>query len=498
MPAAIEPPGFATPRHNLNAVEVFAGIFLAWTLFGLLNVYPGHVHYDTAEVAMWAALEPDLGYRKHPPLMPWLFRLYGLIVPLDWITLTILAGINITVGAYAVWRIGCMVLGEDRAPAVMSIFIASPYSTWAALKLDHNAILVSLWPLAVWAFLAAMRRPDAWRGALLGVAAAAAMYAKYTSALLLLALGVAALLDPRRSSFFRAPAPWVAAGVAALLIAPHAWWAQANPVAALGLVTQEVAPGSPRAIVLRNISLLLPSIAMSIGALAVFGRVRFHLTAELRILVIAIAIPYAIILLLTLGFGLRGSPAWAMPVFAVLPVLLAAPVAAPPQRLFSRLQWAFRGLLIAIVAVAPLLLMSRFRQSEGTASEPRHEVAASAIAVWRQATTQPLHIVAGEHRFAMAAHLVAVERPRVWSMFEEPTPWITPALIDRHGMLALCLPGSRLCGEAMRQLVGRRGWLCEVSAQRSWRGVVGPRLVLAVVIVPPQGVPVDGRCPPPG
>lgn len=238
MPAPSEQTAFAAPRLTVAAVEALAGIFLAWTLFGLLNVYPGHVHYDTAEVAMWAALEPALGYRKHPPLMPWLFKLYGLAVPLDWISLTVLAGINITVGAYAVWRIGCLVLGEDRAPVLMAIHIASPYATWAALKLDHNAILVSIWPLTIWAFLEAMRRPDSVRGVLLGMAGAAAMYAKYSSALLVLALGVAAVLDPRRAAFFRSPAPWVAGALAATLFAPHAWWALANPVASMGLVTQ--------------------------------------------------------------------------------------------------------------------------------------------------------------------------------------------------------------------------------------------------------------------
>ena len=56
----------AAPPGTAAAVEFFAAFFLAWTLFGLLNVYPGYVHYDTAEIAMWSTLEPALGYRKHP------------------------------------------------------------------------------------------------------------------------------------------------------------------------------------------------------------------------------------------------------------------------------------------------------------------------------------------------------------------------------------------------------------------------------------------------
>lgn len=486
--------GEADPPGTAAAVEFFAAFFLAWTLFGLLNVYPGHVHYDTAEIAMWSALEPAFGYRKHPPLMPWLFGLVGLVVPLNWITLTILAGLNITLGAFAVWRIACLVLGAERAPVVMAIHLASPYATWLALKLDHNAILVSLWPLVIWAFLNVLRRPTTRNGAILGLACAAAMYAKYTSALLLVALAIAALADRRRMELLGSPAPWVAIAVAGLLLAPHALWAVANPVAAFGLVTQDVVSGSVFSIVARNAGLLLPAAAMA-ACLYLMGRAPLRNRQEIQAIAITVAVPYIAILLATAALHLRGSPAWAMPVFAVLPVLLAARTAPLPQQLQPAAAWAMRTLFVVIVLTAPFLLAHRFQDAEGTAAEPRHELAGEAIAAWRRATDLPLHIVAGEHRFAMAAHLVAPERPRVWSMFEEPTPWITPALVERHGMLALCVPGSELC--RIVESYGAGGaWSCPVSAHRSWRGMTGATFTLVAVIVPPRDtIPARKDCP---
>lgn len=497
VPSTVGGPACAEPPRPLAATEFFLTFFAAWTLFALGSVYPGHVHYDTIEVAMWSTLELSPGYFKHPPLLPWLFKLYGVMFPLNWVTLTVLAGLNITVGAYAVWRIGCLVLGEDRAPVLMAIHIASPLATWSVLKLDHNAILVSLWPLVIWAFLLALRQPTAARGAVLGIAAAAALLAKYSSALLLVALGLAAVLDCRRWIFLRSPAPWVAAAVALVLIAPHAIWALSNPAEAFGLVTQKVAPGSPVQMALRNLALLLPPLCVA-AALYYWNRGPLpDQRAELRIVAIAVAVPYVATLVLTAVFGLRGSPAWATPVFAVLAVLLAATIAALPASALPLSTLACRSFFIVVAAAGPLLFAHRFVNETGTATEPRQELAARAIEVWRHGVGKPLQILAGEHRFAMAAHLLAQERPRVWPRFELPTPWINPGLIDRYGMLGVCLPGTSLCKRAAVQLAARGGWSCTITARRAWLGRTGPETTLLVFVIPPRDFPAaPGSCPP--
>jgi len=81
-----------------------------------------------------------------------------------------LAAFNVTLAAYAVWRIACLTVGEARAPLVAAIYWLSPYTVWHAVKFDHNAILLSTWPLVVWAFLLSVRDPKWWRGLILGLA----------------------------------------------------------------------------------------------------------------------------------------------------------------------------------------------------------------------------------------------------------------------------------------------------------------------------------------
>ena len=57
------------------------------------------------------------------------------------------------------------------------------------------------------------------------------MMGKYWSIFLLAGLGVAALADPRRATYFRSAAPWVTIAVGALVLAPHVAWIVANDFA---------------------------------------------------------------------------------------------------------------------------------------------------------------------------------------------------------------------------------------------------------------------------
>src|SRR5262249_30853480 len=188
----------------------------------LVRVYPGDVHQNTAEIYMWSTLGFKLIYAKHPPLLPWIVGTVNQLVPVNFLVLAALSAFNVTIAAYAVWRIACLTVGEARAMLVVAIYLLSPYTLWHAIKFDHNAILLSTWPFVVWAFLLSLEDPKWWRGLLLGLASAAAMYAKYTSALLLIAVVVAALASPR-ARYFRAPAPYVALASLVLLVAPLTW-----------------------------------------------------------------------------------------------------------------------------------------------------------------------------------------------------------------------------------------------------------------------------------
>ena len=100
---------------SINPALAFVLAFAATAAFALTSRYPGYVHHDTAEIAMWSTLGWPLGLPKHPPLLPWLFRCYSMLVPLNWVTIGLLTAANIVTGAWAVWRIALLMVGEQRA-----------------------------------------------------------------------------------------------------------------------------------------------------------------------------------------------------------------------------------------------------------------------------------------------------------------------------------------------------------------------------------------------
>src|SRR5437764_715979 len=83
---------------------------------------------------------------------------------------------------------------------------------------------VALWTATTLWFLRSFESRRVLDAALAGLFAAAAMYGKYWSIVLLLGLGVAALSDRRRAVYFSSAVPWVTIAVGTLALAPHLAW----------------------------------------------------------------------------------------------------------------------------------------------------------------------------------------------------------------------------------------------------------------------------------
>src|SRR6478672_10845549 len=133
----------STNGASTSAAQVFFFIFfLACTALALLNVYPGDVHRDTSEIYMWGTLGFELIYSRHPPLLPWIVGALNHLVPVNYVVLAALAAFNVTLAAYAVWRIACLTVGEARAVLVVAIYWLCAYTVWRAVRLDHDSILL--------------------------------------------------------------------------------------------------------------------------------------------------------------------------------------------------------------------------------------------------------------------------------------------------------------------------------------------------------------------
>ena len=487
----------------LHPLTAFALAFAAAAVFSLTSRYPGYVHHDTAEIAMWSTLGWPSGLPKHPPLLPWLFRAYSYVVPLDWVSIGVLTAANIVLGAWGVWRIAVLTVGERRGAVALMLYGLAPAGTFFALKLNHNAILVSLWPLTILAFLTCLRartaRASVLSGLAFGALAAAAMLAKYYSGVLLACCFAASLASAARGRFYRMPGGYIAVAAFAVLIAPHAWWLWENRGATLDYAFHE---SEREAHPLRHFLLVAP--AYLLPPLAAFGALRRWLggakgepdgiaQAHYRELLVLALGPFLLTAVFIAVFHLRGATSWSLPDFCIAPVLLAAALPETSNEALARMKrWAVAG-LAAIALAGPIVLIAAFALGDANAIEARAEAARAAGRIWLTAVHRPVALVAGDPQSANAASLVLASKPPAFTNFSLAfAPWVTPQSLASGGLLVICRPSYGSCRpQTVEAAKGREGFVCALSLRRKLLGMTGKLTAVEVTVIAPEGMAID-------
>src|ERR1700694_1123540 len=210
-------------RRERNAAVVLLVYVVLWTLFGAIAKGSQDIHADMSEQFVLAR-ELALGYPKHPPLTMLIVRLWFAVFPAaDW-AYYLLAMANAALALWIAWRLSARFLAGDKRVLGLALLTLVPFFNFHALKFNSNTVLMPLWAGTTLFFLRSFETRRALDAAVAGLCAAAAMYGKYWSAVLLLGLAIAALADPRRASYFRSPAPWITMLVGGAAIAPHLIW----------------------------------------------------------------------------------------------------------------------------------------------------------------------------------------------------------------------------------------------------------------------------------
>lgn len=471
--------------------------FAAAAIFAVTSRYPGYVHHDTAEIAMWSTLGWPAGLPKHPPFLPWLFRAYSYVVPLNWVTLSVLTAANIVAGAWAVWQIARTVLDERRAAVAALLYGLAPAGTFLALKLNHNAILVSLWPLIILAFLkcldAASLRASVMWGIAFGMAAAIGVLAKYYTGVLLAACLIAAVASPDFVTFLKRPAGYVAVLVFALLMTPHALWMLHDS----GGDTVEYALRETGAdehllghfLLVAPLYLAPPVLAFVLLSRSAGAAVPSPLDClRTRELFVLAAGPYLITALFIAAFKLRGATSWSLPDFCVVPVLLAAALASPSAEALARLKRIAAGLLACIAVLGPIWLIATFRAGDANTIEPRAELGVRAGRIFERVVGHAPTLVAGDPQSATSAFLALPSHPQIFTMFALPlAPWVTQERIDREGLLIICRPHTDCEERAETAKAGRVSLSCPLTSRRRLLGLEGRPLTVIVGIIMPRG-----------
>ena len=508
-------------RHGPSATTLFAGV-LACALVLVFALRPlGFVHHDTSEIVMWANTGLSAGFWKHPPFLPWLVYLWSLIAPTDSLGLALLTAINMTVCAFAVWQLARLAGRDDLERAnhglvALLLLAAVPYATFMAIKLNHNAILISLWPLTVLAFLRALERPTVIRGIAFGIVAAAAVLAKYYSFLLLAGCLAASIANRERAiRYYRGPAPYVTIVVFVAAMLPHVMWLFSQPASPLGYafsggVAAAAAPAvgdylrrGPLAALLFLVGSPLVVTPMVLVALflAKFGRggkPGAPHPFEWEIVVLT-AVPWLLTAVVAAIWNLRAPIPWAMPVFVSLPAIVAARVGAVRHQVLRR--WTMSiAIAMPLIAIAGQIGVRQaiIHGTDGV-SDPRSEIASIVTGAWREATGKPLALIGGDPRLVSGTAVFSPDHPQGWPMFSQrQAPWIDSARARSEGFAALCRAADPICIATTEKVaLGQQLVRCPLRRRLAYLGATGPPFeAVLFLVLPSEGAAVPAPvCP---
>jgi hypothetical protein len=433
---------------------VFAALHLTlWTIVPIC-IQP-NPPLDTVEVVAWGH-EWELGYQKHPPLVAWLAEVARLAGGTDalW-PIYLLGQLCVVTAFWAVWQLGLEVADPPRALASVLVLEATGRYTWMTFEFNHSLVdlpCIALSALFLYRALA-RRRLRWWLAA--GAAFGIGVMAKYTILLLAAAVFLLLLSSPRARRRATGPGPACALGVAALIILPHVVWLAANGFPTIAYISER---GRSHATALGRILqpfdflgrqlLMLEFLLLALLLLVAWPPRLRSLDADGRFtrqFLLAIGLgPGVVLALASVVTGMHLRPAWGMPLWSALGVLVlfcldtrSAPVMLRRAVLSCALFAAINVLLGLAEGVA-----GPYWEGKGFRTHfPGRLLATRVTEAWDQRFAVPLPLVAGERWLAGNVAFFAPSRPSVLTdgglgsatLDEAACPWTSIADFRKRG-----------------------------------------------------------------
>jgi 4-amino-4-deoxy-L-arabinose transferase-like glycosyltransferase len=486
-------------RRERTVPTLIAAYVFVWTIYGTIAKGSQDVHFDMGEAVVWSRAV-TLGTPKHPPFSAWLAGGWFSVFPCrDW-AFYLLAMTMAGVALWFAWRLSMQYLSGDKLALATVLLTFVPFYNFHALKFNANTVMTPLWAFATWSFVNSFRERTFGWAALAGLAAAAVMLGKYWGLFLLLGLGISALIDPRRGTYFRSSAPWISVVVGSLAIAPHLAW-----VATHHFVTFSYAMNSHYDSlndVLKSSLLYLPQALAYVCAPVLFAGLASRSVSfttrnlvlprdpdrqlALSILLLPLVMPPVAGLIAHSG----ETALWTMGGWTLLPVVLLSSPALQVSRLLTR-----RTIAIAIVfpfiaiAVAPIAAFLIHRKGPDNHMSDYQLLATAMEQVWHDTTDKPLKFIGGDTGLTNGIAFYAADAPVTSDIFRpDLTPWADSDRIKREGIAWVCPAADKLCLDAvMTKTAGSRvGKHVEVPISRSYMGVPSPTTRYVIVTTPPQ------------
>jgi dolichyl-phosphate-mannose-protein mannosyltransferase len=484
-------------RRERNAAVVLLVYVVLWTLYGAIAKGSQDIHADMSEQFVLSR-ELALGYDKHPPLTILIVRLWFAVFPAaDW-AYYLLAMANAAVALWIAWRLCARFLAGDKRVLGLALLMFVPFFNFHALKFNANTVLMPLWAGTTLLFLRSFETRRVLDAALAGLCAAAAMYGKYWSAVLLLGLAIAALADPRRASYFCSPAPWITVLVGGAAIAPHLIWLIANDFTPFSYAVLVHGEASSASALWSALGYLVGSVAyVCVPLLIIFVVARpsrkalaemvWPAAPERRLAAAAFWATLLLPALVAPAIGVRLTSLWSMSTWTLLPVMLLS----SPLVVIGRTN-AARA--VAVASVFPLVMIVLapaigFAIHRGVAASEGHSslLAEPVERLWRETTDRPLKLFASTDIFTYGVPFYLSSHPTAVHVLELAATPQEEARIAKDGVALLCPMSAPACVAAAnaRAARSRAGKRSEIEVSRHYLANEGSSARYLVIAIPP-------------
>ena len=445
---------------NRRILIVLLSYLVLWTISAEIRNFSVPLPSDMVE-AFALSREWAIGYIKHPPLINWVIAAWFAIMPIAPWSFHLLATLNAALALWLVWLAAGYVTDQRRRIIAVAMLGLTPIFTFHAANFNHNAISLSLWPLVVLSFFAAIERLQLIWSILFGAASGLAILGKYYGGLIVLACMLAAFLHPNRLTYLHSPRPYLAVAACVIVLAPNLYWLIQNHFISITYhVALERSIGLT-AVALNTLSsaaayVAYPSLAFIIlwfclrpWTAVMVRSVVGDWPAKRKIIGCIAFLPGVLPILLMPLTGVAVHSPWTFPAYFFVPLAI---VSAPRLPLTYRATAATLGAVVLfsvlVLVTSPLLMAVDFMIAKPDRAAPYAALSSIATDLWHNRTGQMLEFVTGTTYRAWYVTFYSRDHPRY---FPSPSHVATPAEVEKvwneRGVLAICGLADTWCDE---------------------------------------------------
>jgi hypothetical protein len=428
-----------------NKVLIFILSHLViWTFIPVL--LKSWICRDMAEHFLWGQ-QMEWGYYRHPPVLPWLITGWFKIFPTTKFFYFLLSQVNIAVGFYFIYKILNRFLDKERAYlSVLLLELVIYY--FFSIKLHHDTILLSMWPLCIYAALKAFETDSFYRWAFFGFMAAGIILTKYVSVVILCAIFVYYILLNKENVLkaFLKTGPLVALFVFCAFIMPHVFWLIDHDFMAVNYVQDKyVTPWFlPWFLVflMAQIIILLPIILIGHFILKIDIKSLLKIdisTQKGKFLTTLLFSPFIVMLIIVLFKHYRVPPRFGtafVAFFGAYVVAKAVEINTDMIRKIEKIVYGFMGVCAMgsiIIKILGVKLDSRYHDF------PVDLISQQVTDEWNKQFNQKLKNIAGHFFVNEYMSFYSCDHPRALLKFDyKISPWIHEEDIKNEGVAIIC------------------------------------------------------------